>query len=58
MKQSKDVLDWKMCILCQESTTTKGNLVQNPRKESYQKLLDAVKGQAYTMEDMLTFKGT
>ena len=40
VKSSKDLVDWKLCILCQES---KGILVQNPRTESYQKLLDVVK---------------
>ena len=44
-KSSKE-LDWKLCILCQESTTKKGPLVKNPKTESYQKLLDAVEERA------------
>ena len=45
-KSSKDTLDWKLCILCQESTGRKGTLVQNPRNESYQKLLEVVEERA------------
>ena len=43
---SSKELDWKLCILCQESTTKKGTLVRNPKTESYQKLLDAVEERA------------
>ena len=46
VKSSKDTLYWKLCILCQESTARKGTLVQNPRAESYQKLLDVVEERA------------
>lgn len=42
----KDQAQWKQCILCQESSTSKGPLVLNPETESYQKLLDIVKGKA------------
>ncbi len=45
-KSAKDTVDWKLCILCQESTARKGGLVQNPKSESYQKLLDAVEERA------------
>ena len=44
-KSSKE-LDWKLCILCQESTTKKGPLVKNPKTVSYQKLLNAVEERA------------
>ena len=43
---SKGTLDWKRCILCQEQSDRKGTLVQTPRTESYQKLLDAVEERA------------
>ena len=43
---SSKELDWKLCILCQESTTKKGTLVRNLKTESYQKLLDAVEERA------------
>ena len=43
VKSSKNLFDWKLCILCQES---KGTLIDNPREESYQKLLDVVKERA------------
>lgn len=46
INSSKDTIDWKLCILCQESTTRKGTLVQNPKTESYQKLLDVVEERA------------
>ena len=46
VKSSKDTLDRKLCILCQESTSRKGTLVQNPRAKSYQKLLDVVEERA------------
>ena len=41
-KHSKEPVDWKLCIFCQESNTSKGAVVLNPRTESYQKLLDVV----------------
>ena len=40
VKLSKDLVDWKLCILCQES---KGILFKNPRTESYQKLFEVVR---------------
>ena len=39
---SKEPVDWKLCIFCQESNTSKGAVVLNLRTESYQKLLDVV----------------
>ncbi len=45
-KSAKDTVDWKLCILCQESTARKGALVQNQKSESYQKLLEAVEERA------------
>jgi len=39
-------------MLCQESNTSKGAVVLNPRTESYQKILDVV----YMMGNMLQFK--
>jgi len=39
---SREPVDWRLCILCQESNTSKGAVVLNPRKESYQKTLDVV----------------
>ena len=40
-------IDWKLCVLCQEPN---GTLVQNPRTESFQKLLDVVKERASLQE--------
>ena len=45
VKSSKE-LDWKVCIICQESTSKRGTLVKNPKTESFQKLLNAVKVRA------------
>ena len=39
---SKEPVGWKLCIFYQESNTSKGAVVLNPRTESYQKLLDMV----------------
>ena len=39
---SKEPVDWKLCIFCQESNTSKGAIVLNLRTESYQKLFDVV----------------
>lgn len=39
---SGESVDWRLCILCQESNTSKGAVVLNPRTESYQKILDVV----------------
>ena len=39
---SREPVDWKLCILCQESNTSKGAVVLKLRKESYQKILDVV----------------
>ena len=39
---SREPVDWRLCILCQESNTSKGAVVLNPRTESYQKILDVV----------------
>lgn len=39
---SKEHVDWTICILCQESSSSKGTVVQNPRIDSYQILLDVV----------------
>jgi hypothetical protein len=36
------LVDWRPCILCQESDTSKGAVIQNPRTDSYQKILDVV----------------
>lgn len=46
VKSSKETLNWKLCLLCQESTAGKGKLVQNPKAESYEKLLDVVEERA------------
>jgi len=46
LEYSELELDWKMCIICQESTLKKGTLVKNPKTESYQKLLNAVEEKA------------
>ncbi len=37
---SKETVDWRLCILCQD--ISKGAVVQNPKTESYQKILDVV----------------
>ena len=39
---SREPVDWKLCILCPKSNTSKGAVVLKPRKESYQKILDVV----------------
>jgi len=39
---SREPVDWRLCILCQESNTNKGAVVLNPRTESYQKILDVL----------------
>ena len=39
---SREPVDWRLCILCQESNTSKGAVVLNPRTESYQKILDVL----------------
>ena len=39
---SRDPVDWRLCILCQENNSNKGPVVANPRTESYQKILDVV----------------
>jgi len=39
---SREPVDWRLCMLCQESNTSKGAVVLNPRTESYQKILDVV----------------
>ena len=57
-KSSKDTLDWELCILCQETTTKKGTLVQNPKTESYQKLLNVVEERAILQEHMLNSRNT
>jgi len=43
---SREPVDWRLCILCHESNTSKGAVVLNPRTESYQKILDVVAEQA------------
>ncbi len=50
-KSAKDTVDWKLCILCQESTARKGALIQNPKSKSYQKLLDAVEERASLQDE-------
>ena len=42
VKSSKDTADWKLCMLCQDSTSSEGMFVKIPRTESYHKLLDVV----------------
>ena len=37
---SREPVDWRLCIICQESNTSKKAVVLNPRTESYQKILD------------------
>lgn len=44
--KSKEATNWKLCVLCQEVNASKGTLVQNPRTESYQKLLDVLSERA------------
>jgi len=39
---SKEPVDWRLCILCQESNTSKRAVALNPGTESYQKMLDVV----------------
>jgi len=39
---SREPVDWRLCILCQESNTSKGGVVLNSRTESYQKILDVL----------------
>jgi len=39
---SGEPVDWKLCLLCQESNTSKGAVALNPGTESYQKILDVV----------------
>ena len=39
---SREPVEWRLWILCQESNTSKGAVVLNPRTESYQKILDVV----------------
>ena len=39
---SREPVDWRLCILCQDSNTSKGAVVLNPRTESYQKILDVL----------------
>jgi len=39
---SREPVDWRLRILCQESNTSKGPVVLNPRTESYQKILVVV----------------
>ena len=39
---SREPVDWRLCILCEESNTSKGAVVLNPRTESYQKILAVV----------------
>ena len=41
----REATDWKLCILCHESTS-KGEIVKNPRNDSFQKLLDVVQERA------------
>jgi len=44
---SREQVDWRLCIVCQESNTSKGAaVVLNPRTESCQKILDVVAEQA------------
>jgi len=38
----REPVDWRLCMLCQESNISKGAVVLNPRTESYQKILDVV----------------
>ena len=43
---SKESVDWKLWIICQEKNTNKGTVFLNSRTESYQKLLDIVADRA------------
>ena len=43
---SREPVDWRLCILCHDSNTSKGAVVLNPRTESYQKILDVLPQQA------------
>jgi len=40
--KSREPVDWRLCMLCQESNTSKGAVVLNPRTESYPKIFDVV----------------
>jgi len=39
-RNSREPVDWRLCILCHESNASKGAVVLNFRTESYQKILD------------------
>ena len=39
---SREPVDWRLCILCQQSNFSKVAVVLNPRTESYGKILDVV----------------
>ena len=44
--QSQETINWKLCILCQSDAKSKGQLVLEPRLDSYQKIIDTVKKRA------------
>ena len=39
---STELVDWRLCVLCQVSDTSKGAVILNPRTDSFQKILDVV----------------
>jgi len=45
-RQGQEIINWKLCILCQSDDQSKGHLVLHPRLDSYQKILDTVKERA------------